>query len=465
MFSDLKLSPASFWSKNHFVHFVHFVHYWKRINNFAGTDYIMLTPEIRDKLEARFGRPIRYSKDCEALALSIEHTCKERISATTLKRLFGFAKNIDNPRLFTLDLLAIYVGYPDWSSLLTDAGKQEEQKSSKRELIAQKNNTDPDIYELNHQLVISLTTQTIDTGKIIQLCQRHGKRPEIITFISEIIHMAGRIKHLQFLKQVFSLPDIFNESLHEQGDIYYIGQTLGMILRANPDLCYELTETYAAGKKSQQYLVEWFVDEDYLTGYYGELLDKYHSYKKKNVQERLFYYALKYSQAMQSGDFLMQKDWFDKIKKLKIFPGIHAIPAGRYAGICLAEEKEIRFSVSSPYYTFIRKHMQGTRYEEAIHFFLYLNRYLFKGQRTDWMTGLLKLYEENMKNRPEKSKSHWGLRTENDLFIYMAYAYYLAGNKREAKKLIRSVDPNLFEAFMYKQLHNDYVSILNMLLK
>lgn len=420
---------------------------------------------VKEKIEARFGKAIRYSKDCEALALSIQHACKERISATTLKRLFGFAKSIEKPRMFTLDVLAAYVGYPDWSSFLSDAGKKEQQMINIRSLNKKETEKAPDIYDLNHQLLISLTTQNIDTGKVIELCRQQGKRPEIITFITELINIAGRLKHIQFLKQVFSLPNIFDEKLHEQGAIYYIAQAIGMILRANPDLGYELLETYAASKKAQRYLVEWFVDEDYLQGYYGTLLDNYHQHKKKQVQDRLFYFALKYSQAMQSGDFLSQKDWYKKLAKLKLIESLHCIPAGRYVGVCLAEEKNHHFSKSSSYHSVICRYIVGTTYETATHFLLYLYRYLFKGQRTDWMKGVLNMYEEFIKTRPDKERSHWGRRAENELLIYLAYAHYLAGNSKEAKKLIRSVDSNLFEIFMYKQIHNDYCSISNMLSK
>jgi hypothetical protein len=420
---------------------------------------------LRKKIEARFGKSIRYSKDCEALSLSIEHACKERISATTLKRLFGFAKSTEKPRMFTLDVLAAYVGYPDWSSFLSDAEKNQDQVIYNQSLHKTEPEIAADIYDLNHQLLISLTTQNIDTGKIIQLCRQHGKKPEIITFLTELICIAGRLKHMQFLKQVFSLPYIFDERLHEQGAAYYIAQAVGMILRANPDLAYELLETYAASKRAQRYLVEWFVDEDYLQGYYGKLLDRYHYYKKKEVQDRLFYFALKYSQAMQAGDFLSQKDWYKRMAKLRINGELHEILAGRYVGICLAEDCNQPFIASSPYYKLICQYIVGTTYEMAIHFLLYLYRYLFKGKCTEWIKGVLNMYEEKVKSRPDKERSHWGRRAENELFIYLAYAYSLAGNNREAKKMIRSVDPNLFDIFMYRQVYNDYSSISTMLSK
>jgi hypothetical protein len=117
--------------------------------------------KVAEKIEARFGKPIRYSKDCEALSKSIEKNCKERISVTTLKRLFGFAKSIEKPRLFTLDVLATYIGYKDWSSLLADLQKndnKEIQQPALRLSKSEKNN----IYNLQQYLVTAISTQSID---------------------------------------------------------------------------------------------------------------------------------------------------------------------------------------------------------------------------------------------------------------------------------------------------------------
>src|SRR6266700_3733422 len=77
----------------------------------------MLSEEIRVKIEKRFGKPIVYHKDCEALAESIEKAVNERIGVTTLKRLYGIDKDFREPRKYTLNVLAQYLGYPDWASL------------------------------------------------------------------------------------------------------------------------------------------------------------------------------------------------------------------------------------------------------------------------------------------------------------------------------------------------------------
>ena len=49
----------------------------------------MISEQLRKKLEARFGKAIRYSQECEALSESIYEETSERLSAdTTLTETF-----------------------------------------------------------------------------------------------------------------------------------------------------------------------------------------------------------------------------------------------------------------------------------------------------------------------------------------------------------------------------------------
>jgi hypothetical protein len=84
----------------------------------------MLSKIIKDMLEEKFGQPVRYPKDCEALAAEISTTCKQRISASTIKRLYGFVQNIEQPRLYTLDVISNYLGYSYWENLLSSLNTQ-----------------------------------------------------------------------------------------------------------------------------------------------------------------------------------------------------------------------------------------------------------------------------------------------------------------------------------------------------
>ncbi len=78
----------------------------------------MLSEIIKKKIEQKAGQLIRYSRDCDTLAEKIQTDCKCRISSSTLKRLFGFVKGEKEPRAYTLDILANYIGHPSWDELL-----------------------------------------------------------------------------------------------------------------------------------------------------------------------------------------------------------------------------------------------------------------------------------------------------------------------------------------------------------
>jgi len=61
----------------------------------------MITKSIKEKIESRFGKKIRYPKDCYALANDITKVCMEQISPATLMRLFGLTKTIVNQDFYT----------------------------------------------------------------------------------------------------------------------------------------------------------------------------------------------------------------------------------------------------------------------------------------------------------------------------------------------------------------------------
>jgi len=82
---------------------------------------LMIPEFVKNRIELRFGKQVRYPKDCEALAIAISNHCKEKISPATLMRLFGLLKKSPSkPRLFTLDLIAQYTGYNCWEEVINE---------------------------------------------------------------------------------------------------------------------------------------------------------------------------------------------------------------------------------------------------------------------------------------------------------------------------------------------------------
>lgn len=78
----------------------------------------MLTESIKKKITVQYGHPIRYSKDCENLAIHITEKVGANISASTVKRLFGFVKTTSKPNKYTLDIIARYLDTKNWEELV-----------------------------------------------------------------------------------------------------------------------------------------------------------------------------------------------------------------------------------------------------------------------------------------------------------------------------------------------------------
>jgi len=98
----------------------------------------MISKLIQEKVEDRFGRPIRYAKDCEILSVSIHAFTGEKISCSTVKRLFGLIECENEPRLYTLDIIAQYLGYINYDRLLQEFNPNKNDLNQSIEKIASK---------------------------------------------------------------------------------------------------------------------------------------------------------------------------------------------------------------------------------------------------------------------------------------------------------------------------------------
>jgi hypothetical protein len=66
------------------------------------------------EVEKKFGRPLECTNDFRVLSALIEYECKEAVSVSTLKRLWGYVSQKTTPREATLDVLARFLNYQDF---------------------------------------------------------------------------------------------------------------------------------------------------------------------------------------------------------------------------------------------------------------------------------------------------------------------------------------------------------------
>ncbi|MBR5100024.1 MAG: hypothetical protein IKX34_01820 [Bacteroidales bacterium] len=78
-----------------------------------------IIPELNyllTQVEKHYGRRVATSTDFEALSVFIEHETGELISASTLKRLWGYVTSRPTPRKDTLDILSRFIGFWDFGT-------------------------------------------------------------------------------------------------------------------------------------------------------------------------------------------------------------------------------------------------------------------------------------------------------------------------------------------------------------
>lgn len=70
--------------------------------------------KLRELIEGVIERKMKTPKDFEFLSECIFEKFHERISPTTLKRLWGYLSETTTPRKSTLDILSMFVGFDNW---------------------------------------------------------------------------------------------------------------------------------------------------------------------------------------------------------------------------------------------------------------------------------------------------------------------------------------------------------------
>lgn len=80
---------------------------------------------LRNIIETVVGRKIVYPKDFEFLERQIEGYAGERISTSTLKRVWGYVNMYSEISIYTLNLLSRMVGYADWEDFCQNDYEEE----------------------------------------------------------------------------------------------------------------------------------------------------------------------------------------------------------------------------------------------------------------------------------------------------------------------------------------------------
>ena len=88
--------------------------------------------KLRELIEGAVERKMKTPKDFEFLSECIFEKYHEKISPTTLKRLWGYLSESTTPRKSTLDILSMFVGYDNWKDFCKKNPIEEEKRKEER---------------------------------------------------------------------------------------------------------------------------------------------------------------------------------------------------------------------------------------------------------------------------------------------------------------------------------------------
>ena len=97
------------------------------------TNFIKL---LLSDVQARMGRGMLSPKDFEFLSAMIEGDLNERVSVSTLKRLWGYSKYLSSPSVSILSTLSRLVGYRDWEDY--KANRESSDKKPSAQVLSDK---------------------------------------------------------------------------------------------------------------------------------------------------------------------------------------------------------------------------------------------------------------------------------------------------------------------------------------
>ena len=82
----------------------------------------MTTPEIEELkklIEQKYGKSLNTTTDFEVFSFFLKKREGKNVSASTMKRLYGYVGDSHKPRVVTLNALASYLGHKDYASFVT----------------------------------------------------------------------------------------------------------------------------------------------------------------------------------------------------------------------------------------------------------------------------------------------------------------------------------------------------------
>ena len=74
--------------------------------------------QLKLLVEEKYGKGLNTTTDFESFSVDLHYKAQLDLSASTLKRLWGYVSDSHKPRVGTLDVLARYLGHADYRAFV-----------------------------------------------------------------------------------------------------------------------------------------------------------------------------------------------------------------------------------------------------------------------------------------------------------------------------------------------------------
>lgn len=395
-------------------------------------DLVMLE-RFRAKVAQTLNLSLNSNKNYDYFSKFIFQKTHVQVSPSTLRRVFQYDSH-HIPTKSTLDLVSQSIGFVNWNDFI-----------EKEQTLSQ--------YDLSQLISAIQLGGNPGQEQITKQIAKFKNCSNLFNLLEVIVQAAIAKRDIKLLSELFDLPDIFTFEQDSLKIYFFIHNLVSRLNQAG--LMSALIPYYGASTKAQVFLVEWYVDEDNLNGYYFDLLQEYHKHKT-NLEAQLFYNCLMYQHAILKDQ--STQPWLDSIRDFVETEPVHPIPKARRLGTLMLETEPnapIDELLMQEVSTFFEQLNEDDKIVTALKmiWLLYIKR------RASLITFVLKF----VPNIIGIEKNIWTRININQLRIYRAYSYLSTNEKEKAKKELAQFDSFLVNNFIHNIIMNDYNSVVKLI--
>lgn len=352
------------------------------------------------------------------------------ISVSTLKRTFD-DKNSTKPSKYTLNAIAMTAGLISWDEFI----RQEKKQMTLKQLGY--------ILSLKH-------FGYSDWNEFKAIISEFSDPDHRYAVMEQLVECAVRQGDTESLINMLDLPGIWlNVDENFRGFVFF--SAVGMQLR-NTKIIDRLIPVYARHPNAQSCFVEAFIDEEYLNGYYGDLLKEYIKHKKSQ-EAQLFYHCLMCQRDIENG--IMDSEHYHFLITFRKTEPIFCFPLVRRLALLTIkyiDDKELVNQLVDEVLFELSGYSRHNLYQSILKY-CYL---VFTVHDAYPIRRILELSGIDTSFQFNNHMSNWAT---NCLRIYEAYYLASIGKKTEARSILDNYSPFTIYYYFTKKFdtHKRYV--------